>query len=102
MDLQRMQPEAVPCRSITSVILLFCKHTVGQFTVVNSQNNCYIICAHGNVYSSLQFKSNEFAKDEAISSSLHEHKILQCAPRAKGLQILCYFKLLLLGASEVS
>ena len=41
-NLQRMQPEAVARRSIKSVILLLCEHTVGQITQVNGHGFFYV------------------------------------------------------------
>ena len=80
MNLQRMQPEAVARRSIKSVILLLCKHTVGHETEVNSHVSCLFIgddgkftCPSGSYLMDLQ-------KDVVSSSSSQEHKI--CHPFA--------------------
>ena len=83
MNLQRMQPEAVACRSIKSVILLLCEHTVGHETEVNSHVNCLFIGAIGKIHMPFRYISNGFAKgqkDAVNSSSSQEHKI--CHPFA--------------------
>ena len=71
-----MQPEAVARRSIKSVILLLCEHTVGCSTVENSHKilgNDFVIRAIGNIYLFFRLKFTKNAKDAANSSQ--EHKI---------------------------
>ena len=62
INLQRMQPEAIARRSIKSVILLLCEHTVGQETEVKSHINCLFIGANGMIHAPFRFISNGFAK----------------------------------------
>ena len=62
MNLQRMQPEAIARRSIKSVILVLCEHTVGQETEVNSHINCLFIGTNGIFHVPFRFISNGFAK----------------------------------------
>ena len=65
-----MQPEAVARRSIKSVILLLCEHTVGCSTVENSHKilgNDFVIRAIGNIYLFFRLKFTKNAKDAAIA-----------------------------------
>ena len=78
-----MQPEAVARRSIKSVILLLCEHTVGPSTVGNSHEileNDFAIRVIGNIYLCVRLMFTKNAEDASRSSSLQEHKI--CHPFA--------------------